>query len=65
MDEEAVILGRLEAKVDTIIENQKEMRESHGDLELRVRGLENARAKLLGIAMAGAGLISLLIKFIA
>lgn len=45
-----IALGRLEGKVESLIQLQKSQSEALNDLDVRVRNLEQSRSALLGAA---------------
>jgi len=57
-------LGRLEGKVDTLIQLQRLQEEQIKNHEERLRGLEHSKSYAMGIAAAVGAVISTAVSFI-
>lgn len=57
-------LGRLEGKVDSLIQGLKVLQNDFVELEGRIRNLENSKAFFLGATGVVASLVSLLVSYV-
>lgn len=64
MDPEKIAhaLGRIEAKLDNLVDDQASRDEDHFRLELRIRKLEQFKAWLIGIGAASGAATSTLLN---
>ena len=65
IDHEVMLaIGRLEGKLDALIQQRMEERRELRGIELRVRALENSKAFIIGGAGAVSALVSILGHFL-
>lgn len=58
-------LGRIEQKLNGVRDDLKRISKDQQDHEIRIRSLESMKAKLAGIAVGSAAVISLVFKYLS
>ena len=65
MNEEFLIaIGRLEGKMDSLLQMHKSQQETLQSHDERIRSLESHKSAMIGAAAIVGGIVSVLIKFI-
>ncbi len=58
-------IGRLEGKLDSLIQLRQQQQQEIKDLDTRVRALENAKSLIIGGAGVVSGSVTLLLNFLS
>lgn len=63
-DEFLIAIGRLEGKMDSLLQMHKSQQETLQNHDERLRSLESHKAAMIGAAAIVGGIVSVFIKFI-